>query len=377
MPKGRGFTAHLVNAPPDTLKITIFAGNIQQKLLPSSKIQDDEFIEVIVGLQHEFRHAEQMSKDCQKDTKYGRQLALSQLAILGNEDFTDDQYPNILHEIDAEQHAIKNTRSYLKASFPDKDTDRILLNILNDRIAKGLSPHFKKDHKPFESMDEIIQAFQDKIDHYDEHPKFYAPGHIQQYSDDEFLNALEHMSLSGAIGPFTRKFKGEHSNYEIDKLMAAMTEHIHPGIKNRFASLKTADLSITTVYGQPFPDDTRATINKINRLRKQNAENRKLHRFKSQSKIRNISDLDAAAAEITTSQSQTQGGPGTMLTKKNSYCFECERTTPHAYVGKKSPFEGTGPARAILAITSLGMSETTWSDKYWQCEHCGHIKKNA
>lgn len=66
-----------------------------------------------------------------------------------------------------------------------------------------------------------------------------------------------------------------------------------------------------------------------------------------------------------------------MLRKKNLYCFDCGRTTPHSYVGKKSMFEGVGPARIIMAVASLGITETSLADKYWQCEACGNIKKHS
>lgn len=61
--------------------------------------------------------------------------------------------------------------------------------------------------------------------------------------------------------------------------------------------------------------------------------------------------------------------------KRPLYCFECGKTTPHLYCGRRSAFEGTGIARAILAVSSLGMSETTLADRYWQCECCGEMRK--
>lgn len=66
-----------------------------------------------------------------------------------------------------------------------------------------------------------------------------------------------------------------------------------------------------------------------------------------------------------------------MQKKKNLYCFDCGKTTPHAYAGRKAPFEGLGPVRAISAIASLGMSETVGASHYWQCEVCGHVKKHG
>jgi len=40
-------------------------------------------------------------------------------------------------------------------------------------------------------------------------------------------------------------------------------------------------------------------------------------------------------------------------------------------------YEGTGLARIIMAAASFGMSETSWADKYWQCEVCGNIKRHG
>lgn len=65
-----------------------------------------------------------------------------------------------------------------------------------------------------------------------------------------------------------------------------------------------------------------------------------------------------------------------MRQKKNLYCFECRKTTPHSYAGKESMYEGAGLARIVAAVTTLGMSETSWADKYWQCEVCGNVKKH-
>lgn len=39
-------------------------------------------------------------------------------------------------------------------------------------------------------------------------------------------------------------------------------------------------------------------------------------------------------------------------------------------------FEGTGLARIVFAVSTLGMSETSWANKYWQCEVCGNVVKH-
>ena len=63
-----------------------------------------------------------------------------------------------------------------------------------------------------------------------------------------------------------------------------------------------------------------------------------------------------------------------MLKVDRKWCRECCKRTPHNNVGSKSDYEGCGIARGILAIMSLGISETQ-RDKYWQCSKCGEITK--
>ena len=64
-----------------------------------------------------------------------------------------------------------------------------------------------------------------------------------------------------------------------------------------------------------------------------------------------------------------------MPKKKSMFCLECGKSTPHVYTGSESPFEGAGPARLMIAMTTFGLSETTMRDRFWQCEKCGDIKK--
>lgn len=64
-----------------------------------------------------------------------------------------------------------------------------------------------------------------------------------------------------------------------------------------------------------------------------------------------------------------------MLKVEKMYCTKCRDFTNHNYVGSKGDFEGLGPARAIVAVTTLGLSETFCRDKYWQCPKCGEVRK--
>lgn len=58
------------------------------------------------------------------------------------------------------------------------------------------------------------------------------------------------------------------------------------------------------------------------------------------------------------------------------WCSKCRTSTYHKYAGSKSDYEGLGIARGILAVASLGISETVTRDRFWQCTECGAIKKD-
>lgn len=64
-----------------------------------------------------------------------------------------------------------------------------------------------------------------------------------------------------------------------------------------------------------------------------------------------------------------------MTNKKMLFCLDCGKNTPHVYTGKESLYEGCGIVRGISAIITLGMSETCYADRFWQCEVCGRVEK--
>lgn len=59
------------------------------------------------------------------------------------------------------------------------------------------------------------------------------------------------------------------------------------------------------------------------------------------------------------------------------YCSKCGEKTAHEFVDKKTVGDGTGICRGLLAVMSLGMSETVGADYYYQCRRCGKLKKTS
>lgn len=65
------------------------------------------------------------------------------------------------------------------------------------------------------------------------------------------------------------------------------------------------------------------------------------------------------------------------MTCKEIYCDKCCKRQVHKKIGSSSSYAGLGIARGILAISSLGLSETITRDYYWQCLKCGEIQKRG
>lgn len=66
---------------------------------------------------------------------------------------------------------------------------------------------------------------------------------------------------------------------------------------------------------------------------------------------------------------------GVQMKTKVEYCIKCGERTVHKLVDRKTVADGCGIARAMLAVVSLGLSETVGADLYYQCSKCGRIRE--
>lgn len=64
------------------------------------------------------------------------------------------------------------------------------------------------------------------------------------------------------------------------------------------------------------------------------------------------------------------------MTVKKIYCHKCGNHQPHKKIGSSSGYEGMGIARGLLAVMSLGMSEFSGREIYWECLKCGEVRRH-
>lgn len=60
---------------------------------------------------------------------------------------------------------------------------------------------------------------------------------------------------------------------------------------------------------------------------------------------------------------------------KDIWCNECGKSQVHEHYGSHGDYEGFGPACIIIAIGSIGISETMCRDHYWKCTKCDNVQK--
>lgn len=61
---------------------------------------------------------------------------------------------------------------------------------------------------------------------------------------------------------------------------------------------------------------------------------------------------------------------------KVMWCSKCHAERVFRHVAKSTIADGLGFIRGIMAVASLGISETVGANHYYQCEKCGHIHES-
>lgn len=62
-----------------------------------------------------------------------------------------------------------------------------------------------------------------------------------------------------------------------------------------------------------------------------------------------------------------------MSKAKVKYCNKCRKETIHSFLSKDTIADGMGLIRAVIAIGSLGVSESLEAKKYYRCTRCAKI----
>lgn len=178
---------------------------------------------------------------------------IQEIACIDNPDYyiNDGNYSINANEIQAEQFGIMKTYQYLCDEFSSVDSkyhEAVLVNIVNDKMQD--STYFVKNQKPFESLQEINDAFNKAYDESFDKTRYYYVNakdtkdvvklHMQKHSDIKEI----YLSLSNP------RFK--------DRYIATVNLQLHPGLKSSYPNLCNTDLS-----HEVFADDKSEVRSKV------------------------------------------------------------------------------------------------------------------
>ena len=129
---GNGYTAPSLS---DADKVDVMIGSYGFPDKRHMFIDMSLFCEMMLAVKHEQEHVRQQAIIYQKDTPENVSMAKDYVSTFYNPRYYRYNYGNMLHEIDANIQAIKDTRIYFKKNFSEYDVDADLCkNVPFDQI---------------------------------------------------------------------------------------------------------------------------------------------------------------------------------------------------------------------------------------------------
>lgn len=215
-------------------------------------IPDANFVNVVINMYHEHMHCIQKNQIFRKSDMSDSEKAqtIQELACMDNPEYyirDGGNYFTNASEIQAEQYGILHAYNYLCEKFPDvnsKQCECIILNIVNQKMTNS---YFVKQSKPFESLDEVIDAFDNA------YTKSFAE--MRNYNFNRDINNTKDISKKYILSH--PKVKNLYTALIFnpraqDKLVAAINLKFHPEWYDVYPKCVTDDISYEKFTGMPF-----------------------------------------------------------------------------------------------------------------------------
>lgn len=253
IPIGTGMTYDAINQPPKSIIGTQGLSEKKSIISPKATVRDDKFIKCLISIYHEYRHVSLAVNKYQTNNlspTFYDNLAVTYLAQHNNNYYMTNR-TDFITEIDAELHGILFAYEYINENFPDipqQCIDDLFIDYVNN-ARLNTTYQIKDTTTPIQSMDDIIFLFDTAYDEaLTSRPRLY---YRNRNNDDEVMNLLRKPEYDNI---FTQ-ICNEKNPYEKDKMIAALTLHLHPEYENSLPALEHIDLSATTLFHQNLPDD--------------------------------------------------------------------------------------------------------------------------
>lgn len=210
-------------------------------------VSDFNFARTILNTFHETAHYEQKNQLFrQKNLSNNEQKQLVQdIACMSSKEYyqMNGNYKINVNEIEAEHYGIYSAYNYLCEIFSDvpKEThEQTLLQVINYKMKN--STYFVNQDKPFESLDEVYNAFDTAYEQALQTKHLYFVNRdIDKDPIKQFMN--EHPEAKD-------KYLTAKTPYEQDKCIAAIYLHSHPDMAKTYPALSYINLSYENVISK-------------------------------------------------------------------------------------------------------------------------------
>lgn len=182
---GNGYTAPSLS---DADKFDVMIGSYGFPDKRHMFIDMSLFCEMMLAVKHEQEHVRQQAIIYQKDTPENVSMAKDYVSTFYNPRYYRYNYGNMLHEIDANIQAIKDTRIYFKKNFSEYDVDADLCKIMYDRQSISQYGWFTDEHKCFDSFDNMLSSM---IRHKEDVSKYRAHFTYPKRGSNEPIDCME------------------------------------------------------------------------------------------------------------------------------------------------------------------------------------------
>lgn len=212
------------------------------------EISDDIFARIILNMYHEKSHCVQKNELFRQSNLDGhtRNQLVQEIACSASHKYYcgESNYRFNASEIQAEHYGIMCAYNYLCNEFPnvaEKEHEHIILNIVNDKMM-NLS-YFVKQSKPFTSLQEVEDAFDDAYDKsftqkrrfiMEREPKDPVKIFMNDHEDAKEMYCTESIAVKQ------------------DKYIAAIALKLHPEWLDAYPALQDMDLSYENVIAKPY-----------------------------------------------------------------------------------------------------------------------------
>lgn len=241
----------------DECDVTVVYAGVREFVEQSNEnVNDFEFTMALVGLYHEKQHVDHKLKLFHERNIDARCLAVNYYADASSPSYYDANYWHNPREVDAQRTGVMSAYIHCSKLFGEFEANRLICNYVNERIARDSEFIGYKDGKPYDNIDDIVDAFDEAFQHAKHCHREYNPDDAkvvlqkldgsQQVLPDDSAKFFDKISKSQTLSPIRDQFE-HRSGYEQDRVLATAYFTEHPEMRHlldEYPALQKADLTV-------------------------------------------------------------------------------------------------------------------------------------